>query len=1012
MRRIALVLTFFMLSTICGVGYSAILPNQALIILKTNDFPSMESTVTTLDYMGAHAQHVLSNKILIAEVPPSVENSVRALYNVNKFFRTSQSTSSYSGEDLTCITAWNAIFSPNTEGLDQQGTFYDDVVQPPAHSPAPPALQSTSNYAPGFFDTSKYMIGKIAVGVVIPESVGGTENWTPGRLNTVFGHVVRGLNWWIGNYPGTVKATKPTFYYDKRFSVPCQYEPISCANQDMWVTDTMSNMGYPSGDMYRYVNDLRNQYHTDWAYVAYIADSANDADGWFAYNAHAYASIGGPYTVLNWKNDGWGINNFYRVFAHETGHVFGCQDEYGTCGTYPCGFLNVPNLNCEYNNPSAIPCIMRGNTVVSNPCQYSVGQIGWLDSDSDGIPDPVDTPVTVTVNSQSAIAENGTLTITGKAENQPFQSLYAGTLTINKITAVKYRVDDGYWVSASPTDGSWNQLEEEFTLTTQALDDKPHHIDIQAFSSSSNTSEIITRIVDRTPPIIEKVTDEGNFGYDETRLAVDVDAKDSESDVTEFMYAIGTTPTDPGSNYVKDWTSAGANSHIVASNLALTEGNTYYFYVKAKNSSSYWSDVAITDGIKLSTVNIAEAKQLPDGTWVALHDKVVTQGSRLYYQYIQEPDCYAGIKVDDFNTLDLGQVVTARGYLRNIDGEFQLVTENPMSRGALVNPLKPLFLTNKAIGGGQLGGQDALWEWRWIKKEAAYRLLPTYGLNNVGTLVKTNGKLTFYQPGESFAYIDDGSYLNDGNSLGENGTTIIGLRVSLPEKIELPPLGTNLALTGISSSAKQADKPVRLLSLRTQEDVSIAGKAMITGTVYAEGVTTVNVNIDSPHPLVEGQFSQYWGMEEIPSMTMVRYHIVKLQIATGFVKFYYDFGRNHSIIEAPVAIEDTWSEWVNTNGTGVHLWTADEPNNSYGLTIDKYEYQNPKTPMAGATVVLNPGNRTAVTDAQGKFVFDNLEPGTYTISPAIDGATINPPSATVTIEHEGQFKTGTEFTKD
>ena len=31
---------------------------------------------------------------------------------------------------------------------------------------------------------------------------------------------------------------------------------------------------------------------------------------------------------MHYDNDGWGPDNIDRVFTHETGHIFGCPDEY------------------------------------------------------------------------------------------------------------------------------------------------------------------------------------------------------------------------------------------------------------------------------------------------------------------------------------------------------------------------------------------------------------------------------------------------------------------------------------------------------------------------------------------------------------------------------------------------------------------------------------------------------------------------------------------------------------
>ena len=82
-------------------------------------------------------------------------------------------------------------------------------------------------------------------------------------------------------------------------------------------------------------------------------------------------------------------------------------------------------------------------------------------------------------------------------------------------------------------------------------------------------------------------------------------SQDDECGVSEYQYAIGTSPTDPGSGYTAAWKSAGVNVGATETGLDLENGQTYYFYVKAKNRVGLDSSVGVSDGIEISTDSIA-----------------------------------------------------------------------------------------------------------------------------------------------------------------------------------------------------------------------------------------------------------------------------------------------------------------------------------------------------------------------------------------------------------------------
>ena len=94
---------------------------------------------------------------------------------------------------------------------------------------------------------------------------------------------------------------------------------------------------------------------------------------------------------MQYSNDGWGPDNIDRVFTHETGHIFGCPDEYAASGcstSTKAGFLREVNGNCQNGATAFTDCLMAGNTWAM--CQYTPVHLGWRDTDGDGSLDPVD----------------------------------------------------------------------------------------------------------------------------------------------------------------------------------------------------------------------------------------------------------------------------------------------------------------------------------------------------------------------------------------------------------------------------------------------------------------------------------------------------------------------------------------------------------------------------------------------------------------------------------------------
>lgn len=220
-------------------------------------------------------------------------------------------------------------------------------------------------------------------------------------------------------------------------------------------------------------------------------------------------------------------------------------------------------------------------------------------------------------------------------------------------------------------------------------------------------------------------------------------------------------------------------------------------------------------------ITIGEAKLLPVGSVVLLEGKEITANflppgwpTPWHWFYMEETDRSNGIGVATSMTgpVTIGGRVSVLGTTFLLNSAELMITpmEKLFTSGAAL--VTPLGMSNRWTGGGWFGAQPAV-----VDDASVTPARVSVGLNNVGCLIKTWGRVTGYG-GVSLGggnwvdvtWIDDGSNLADGYTTTA-GTASVGIAVVTPMGISVPLTGY-WSVTGILRTVQNpAGQPVRLL---------------------------------------------------------------------------------------------------------------------------------------------------------------------------------------------------------
>jgi PKD repeat protein len=384
-------------------------------------------------------------------------------------------------------------------------------------------------------ETSVFAIGTCAVGVIFVQPPQG--NWTETREEHEMTILEEALDGFENRSEGCLDFLAPEYY----FKVPISYnETIVGVNDELWITEVMTYVGIEGTNwfdqMYNYLNDLRRRLESDWAVIVFLIDIEYKPNAKFGNDSTAYAYLGGPCVIYGCYG-----RESRLTHIHELAHTFYAGDEYD-------GEPSVTGYLYIEDNDGA-ECIMNSFAYVDF-CTASKEQLGWRDSDGDGIHDIVDNPIYTTLDQfWPDTTANKILRYRGVSVVVPYETPNPDfrDITITKVANVQFRVDGGTWFNATPTDGSFDYTIEEFWFVTPALEPGQHTIEARGINTVGNMDEFYAkstvRIIEGGPGTIPVA----NFTYsNETGnitvgqpIFFDASVSSSDSSIPSYTWDFG-----------------------------------------------------------------------------------------------------------------------------------------------------------------------------------------------------------------------------------------------------------------------------------------------------------------------------------------------------------------------------------------------------------------------------------------------------------------------------------------